>query len=231
MRYSGKIKDQVRDFREMGLSLGQIYEKTHIPKTTIRLWIKYIVLSKKQRDKLQQNTMMALQKGRVRAQRLHTDTQRIAEIGFHNSAKEQTSKLSKKELFIAGVALYWGEGFKNKHEHRLGFCNSDPEMITFYIKWLKEIFHIKEEDLVLRLTLNESYENRAEEIQQYWIDILKVSPEQFTKPFYQHVAWKRQYKTDNYHGVLRIHVKNSKESLWEVRGWIEGLKHAKIGST
>jgi hypothetical protein len=58
--------------------------------------------------------------------------------------------------------------FKNKHEHRLGFCNSDPDMIKFYLYWLNNSLGIKKENLVARLTLNVSYQNQVKEIEQYW---------------------------------------------------------------
>jgi len=50
---------------------------------------------------------------------------------------------------------------------------------------------------------------------------------QFTKPFYQHTQWKKQYNTENYYGVLRIHVKDSLNQLFTMRGWIQGLKEIK----
>ena len=45
MQHNQVIKNQVREFRKQGLSLGQIHEETGVPKTTIRSWIKDIKLS------------------------------------------------------------------------------------------------------------------------------------------------------------------------------------------
>src|SRR5579872_1450232 len=231
MRHAQTVKAQVSNLRKKGLSLGEIHKKTNIPKTTIRLWIKDIILSQNQLKRLQQNTFTALQKGRIKAQTSKTSERKAHEEKLYKKAIEETSKLTKKDLFIAGLALYWGEGFKNIHEHRLGFCNSDPEMIVFYIKWLESTFQVEANRLIFRLTLNESYKEKQFVIQQYWLDKLNVSPKQFTKTFLQHSQWKKQYKTDSYHGVLRVHVKDSKDLLWRVRGWIEGMRHAKIGNT
>jgi hypothetical protein len=125
---------------------------------------------------------------------------------------------------MAGIALYWGEGFKNKHEHRLGFCNSDPEMIKFYIKWLEKSFSVKKDSIIARLTLNESYKEKTEKIENYWGKVTGISKSQFTKTFYQKTKWKKQYKENNYHGVLRIHVKDSLDLLLLMRGFIERMK-------
>ncbi|MEX2007179.1 MAG: hypothetical protein WD992_00180 [Candidatus Levyibacteriota bacterium] len=201
-----------------------------IPKTTVSLWTKNVPLTKEQSRILKDKTNRALQQGRVRAQKVNTEQRINKEKQLFAKGESLTSKLTQNELFVVGVALYWGEGFKNKHEHRLGFCNSDPQMITFYISWLEKAIHVKKEDLVARLTLNMSYQEKEKKIESYWSDITEIPLNQFTRPFYQHSQWKKQYKTDEYHGVLRVHVKNSLEYLWEMRGWIAGLKHAKIGN-
>ncbi len=224
MRHDQLIKAKVRSLRIKGLSLNQIFNHTNIPKTTIRTWIRDIELSAKQIAILRERVQEKLQEGRIRKQKIQKELKIKNEKTLMNKGKNQTKKLTRRELLITGVALYWAEGFKNKHEHRLGFCNSDPEMIRFYIKWLKEILGIKNEEIILRLTLNESYEQKSDEIIDYWTKITELLKEQFTKTFYQRTKWKKQYNNDNYHGVLRIHVKKSLNSLLLMKGWIEGLK-------
>ena len=224
MGHSQIIKDEVRALRLQGFSLGQIQARTKISKSTIHTWIGDIVLSKDQQDLLKGATHTALQKGRIKAQSVQKKRKVSLERELFDKGKSDIGRLDERELFIAGVALYWAEGFKNKHEHRLGFCNSDPSMIKFYLRWLKEALGVSENDLVGRLALNESYKDKTGEIEQYWSEITGISLSNFTKTFYQHTQWKKQYDTDTYHGVLRIHVKNSLKYLLKMRGWIEGLR-------
>lgn len=231
MRYAQDVKENVRVLRKQGRSLGEIYTVTHIPKTTIRLWIKDIVLGKKQLQVFKDRVNDALQKGRVRVQKAASNMRQKEEKKLFEEAEQMTQHLTDREFFSAGIALYWGEGFKNKHEHRLGFCNSDPFMINFYIKWLEKFAQIKRDDLTARLTLNSSYKERSKEIEAYWSTLTGIPLSHFTKTFYQYSSWKKQYKTDEYRGVLRIHVKNSLKQLWQMKGWIAGLKHAKIVTT
>lgn len=225
--YTKKIKNDVRILRKNGFSLNELYEKFNIPKTTLRGWIKDIVLTDIQQEKFKTRILEGLQKGRIRVQKLAREKKEQQIEKFKTRGIKEFKKISKRELFIAGVALYWAEGFKNKHEHRLGFCNSDPAMVKFYIHWLEVCLGIKKEDLVVRLSLNKSYENKFENIQNFWIEYLDISKDQFTKPFYQQSIWKKQFNTDTYKGVLRIHVKNSLNGLFQMRGWIEGLKMVK----
>ena len=147
---------------------------------------------------------------------------------FRDGIKE-LGGVNNRELFITGVALYWAEGFKNKHEHRLGFCNSDPDMIKFYIKFLKNL-GVGEERLVVRIAVNQNNKNKINEIQKFWVEAISVSQNQFVKPFFQKINWKKKYENDNYYGVLRVHVKDSLDLLLKMRGWIKALKSDKINT-
>ncbi|MDO8583117.1 MAG: hypothetical protein Q7R51_01150 [bacterium] len=227
MRYNQSIKDKVRYLRSKGFSLGQISQETDIPRTTIRTWIKDIILSKKQTETLKERVQKNLQKGRIKFQKIQGyKRQRNEKILMENGINE-IGQLSSRDFLIAGASLYWAEGFKNKHEHRLGFCNSDPLMIKFYIYWLEKCLGISKDQLIARLTLNYTYKDSAEKMQDFWTKIIGLSSSQFTKPFFQTSKWKKQYNTKNYHGVLRIHVKDSLNHLLKMKGWIEGLKMLK----
>lgn len=224
MRHNQKIKNEVRSLRTKGFSLNQIFEHTSIPNTTIRSWIKDIKLSNEQMNIFKERTQRKLQEGRIRKQAVQKELKLKNERRLLEEGTRETKSITRRELLIAGIALYWAEGFKNKHEHRLGFCNSDPEMIRFYLKWLKEILGVKNSDVVIRLTINQSYRDKTEDIENYWLKVTRMKKEQFTKAFYQNTNWKKQYTNDDYHGVLRVHVKESLNSLLLMRGWIEGLK-------
>src|SRR3989344_461168 len=224
MRHKQLIKAKVRSLRIKGLSLNQIFSHTNIPKTTIRTCIKDIELSAKQIAILRERVQEKLQEGRIRKQKIQKELKIKNEKTLMNKGKNQTKKLTRRELLIAGAALYWGEGFKNRHEHRLGFCNSDPEMIRFYIKWLEKSLGVKKDKIIVRLTLNESYKERVRKIEDCWSKITGIPKSQFTKTFYQRTQWKKQYNDDSYHGVLRVHVGDSLNKLLLMRGFIEGFK-------
>jgi hypothetical protein len=223
-KYSQNIKDEVRLLRLSGLSLGQIQRAVNLPKTTIHLWVSEIDVSLEHRKIIKRNALKALQEGRVRAQRRKSEDARLREESLVGRGREGVGVLSDKELFVAGIALYWGEGFKNAHERRLGFCNSDPDMLRFYVYWLEKCLGCSKRDIVARLTLNIVAKEKTREIEKYWSDKIGIPLSQFTKPFYQDSLWKKKFDGSNYYGVLRIHVKDSLGKLLEMRGWIEGLK-------
>lgn len=193
MRHSSAVKNDVRRLRLSGFSLRDIHKTTRVPVTTIRTWIFDIQLSDKQSKVLKDRAQKALQEGRKRKQAFNREKRIKKEERLISIGRKDVSKLSLRDLFISGIALYWAEGFKNKHEHRLGFCNSDPLMIRFYIHWLEKCLSVNKDRIILRLTLNESYKNKVDKMQNYWVQKLGISLCQFTKPFFQTSKWKKQY--------------------------------------
>jgi len=137
----------------------------------------------------------------------------------------EMKNLSRKDLFAAGIALYWAEGFKHKDESGLGLATSDPEMARFYANWLEQFVGISIADLKFRVTANISHKERITAIEKFWAAYLGIPLSQFTKPFFQKSQWKKTYSNrDKYFGVIRIHVRKSLDRLRKMRGWIEGLK-------
>jgi hypothetical protein len=207
-----------------GLTLREIKEILQAPLTTINYWVSDIELTKKQRRMLEERVQNSLQSGRIRSQKQKKEQRAEREKMLFMQGQADTNALTSRELFIAGVALYWAEGFKSKHERRLGFCNSDPYMVKFYIRWLENFLKVNRQDIVPRLILNISYQERTEELKKYWSKITNIPLNQFTKTFYQQTKWKKKHNADTYKGVLRLHVKGSFEQFWKMKGWIEGLK-------
>ena len=175
---------------------------------------------------LSKSHLRKFQAGRKQYQQRRTElikekTKKLLEDGI-----KDVGELSKRELFLAGIVLYWAEGFKHPEESGLGLATSDPAMATFYIYWLKTCLGISSNILKLRVTANYSHAYRISEIQNYWSNYLNVPQERFTKPFFQRTVQKKYYANyQNYHGVIRIHVPKSLDRLRKMRGWLEGIKN------
>lgn len=165
-----------------------------------------------------------LQAGRKKYQAQRTkDVVRLTDKLFQDG-KRDVGKLTKRDLFMAGVALYWAEGFKHKDESGLGLGTSDPNMAKFYVSWLERCLGVSKIDLLFRVTANESHKDRIGKIERFWIKNLGVGKEQFAKPFYQKTTWKKIYPNrDEYFGVLRIRVRRSLNLLRKMRGWLAGM--------
>lgn len=210
------------ELRRKGKSIRAIAKLLHISPATASAWCKQIQLSSKQLERLLKSKSR-ISHLRMLAKVKHKQNQeRIMKL--IEKSKKEIQALNAREFFLAGLSLYWAEGFKSLKEKRMGFCNSDPKMIRFMMKWFRKALKIKSEGFTLRTEFNESHKDRVGEIQKFWSKIANIPINQFEKPFYHHSTWLREYSNrDKYFGVLRIRIRKSSDLLNKTRGWIIGL--------
>jgi hypothetical protein len=165
-----------------------------------------------------------LQAGRKKYQTERTKARLEHENSLFSDGVKEVGKLSKRELFLVGVALYWAEGFKHKSESALGLATMDVNMAIIYIRWLKECLGIENDRLRLRVTANIHYSEKIRVMEKFWSDSLGVGLDQFVKPFFQKTIQKKVYANSNrYFGVIRIRAIKSLDFLRKMRGWTVGL--------
>lgn len=222
-------RKKARKLRQRGKSIKEIAKKLSVSPASVHKWCQNIALTSLQRKQLDQRVFNALQKGRKKVAR-NQRQKRLKEIKeLKAKGIKEIGNINKREFFIAGVALYWAEGFKK--DIRLGFANSDPNMIKFFLKWLIESCEVSEKEIRLRVGLNISHKDRVREVEKYWSKITGISLSQFQKPFFQKFKWKKKFKNpEKYFGVLRIRANGQRQLFRRIHGWIKGLKLNQAGS-
>lgn len=218
-----ELKKKARSLRRKGFGIKTIAHILGVSSSTVSLWCKDIRLNPIQIRELERRARDPYYGRRkdyiLRQKQKKLDTiERLRQQGII-----EMGQLSKRELFIAGVALYWAEGFKK--DKRLGFANSDPSMIRFFLNWLIGSCKVPKKDIRLRVGLNLSHKKRIGEVEKYWSEITKISHTQFQKPFFQKFIWKKAFPNpEEYFGVLRIRANKQLPLFRKIHGWIEGLK-------
>ncbi len=119
------------------------------------------------------------------------------------------NKLSIKdrELLIAAVMLYYGEGAKTGVT--VDFANSDIRTAKLFLKFLRKICRVDEKRLRFYLYCFSDQDSHA--LINYWSSQLKAERAQFTKP-YVRSTFNRGKRAMSY-GV--IHVRYSDKKLLE----------------
>jgi len=64
--------------------------------------------------------------------------------------------------------LYWAEGSKDRN--RVEFTNSDPEMVRFFVRFLKTYLNVGD-DIRITCNLFADHLDRQRHIEQFWLDI------------------------------------------------------------
>ncbi|MFH1970971.1 MAG: hypothetical protein ABIJ05_01135 [Patescibacteria group bacterium] len=217
-----KLKIEARKLRKTGESIKKIAKLLNVSPSSVSTWCRDIKLTSEQIKVLEKNARDP-NYGRRLSYSLKQQAERIEKTNrLCKEGIEEVGNLNRRELFLTGIALYWGEGFKK--DSQAGLASLSPDIIKFFLKWLKECFGYSLEDLIVRITLNISHKHRIDEITKYWVGITGIPLSNFRKPFYQKVKWKKVYeKPDEYHGVLRIKVRRSTDFLRKISGYIKGL--------
>tara|TARA_B100000745_G_scaffold119718_1_gene77417 strand:- start:10543 stop:11220 length:678 start_codon:yes stop_codon:yes gene_type:complete len=219
-----KEKESAIKFRQLGYSITEIAKMTDSAKSTVSGWCRDIKLSEKAIKKLAKRNKQKSSEGLLR----YSETVRAKRIKETELATKRGVKklgsLSNRDIYCIGLGLYWGEGYKTGSQE-FGFTNSDPDMMTFYVKWLEIVFHVEKKDLILRVSVNEAHANRIDEIEKFWSEKLAISLSQFTKPSLIKTQSKKQYENfDKHMGTLRIKVRKGTNMRREVLGAIEAIK-------
>lgn len=216
------LKLQAIKFRKQGKSIREIASIVNISSSSVSYWCRNIQLTKKQQECLIKNQKSRTYAGRLKsAENLKKKrieiTKRLKEEGIKNMGK-----LTEKELFLAGIGLYWGEGYRS-HE-MIGFTSKDDQIISFIIDWFKRFLKIKNHDFILRVSINNIHKKRIRETEKHWSKLTGIPLKQFTKPSFIKTKQRKIYFSNNkYYGTLRITVRKSRNMHRKFMGWIAGL--------
>ena len=135
---------------------------------------------------------------------------------------QHVGDITGRELLLVGAAIYWAEGPKDKpwrHDEALTFVNSDPLMITVFLRWL-DLLGVDRSRLTFRLQIHESADVDAALC--YWAKVAAVPVESFkptTLKRHNPLTTRRNVES-HYHGCLTVRVLRSAaeyraaEGLW-----------------
>lgn len=212
-----KAKKRSVQLREQGRSIGEIAKEVGVSKSSVSLWVRDVLLTKKQRQTLNTNghSVDAIEKRRLT--RLANTKRRRDEL--IKNAREEAESLSKDPLWCLGVGLYWGEGGKTQQTARLS--NSDPYVIKKMMRFFRETCNIPEEKF--RGHIHTFSHNNVLQAEKYWSEISDIPVKRFFKTYAkQSRASKNKRKTLPY-GTFQIYIHDTK-FFFRMMGWIEYMK-------
>ena len=224
--------------RKEGLSFSEIQKQIPVSKSTLSGWFQDLKLTSEQLSKLKQKRAEVTK--RV-AEKKIAQTRGLIEAVRLNSSKD-IGKISKRELWLMGLILYWRERVLNKNESDLHkgvrFSSSDPYLINLFLKWLHDVGGLKKDELNFDIfvTLSKKNDNVGKEKKnstevQKIVDFWAVNTG-FHNSYFNHIYYqknrlrrsKRKITNRSRMGLLRIRVKASSMLARQISGWIEGVK-------
>lgn len=217
-----KEKIEARNRRREGKSVKEIAKSLNVSAASVSTWVRDILLTKRQIKNLKKRSTDPFYGKKLAYLQMQQKKFDQKVLKLKEDGKHEVGVLSKREVFLIGIALYWGEGFKK--DRQVGLATLDPNIARLYLYWLQLCFGIQIDHLILRVTANISYQKKVKQLEQFWSKILKVPLKSFSKPYFQKTAWKKIYENpQDYHGVIRIKVRRSVNLLRKIQGNIDGI--------
>jgi transcriptional regulator with XRE-family HTH domain len=152
-----------------GASIKEIARRVGAAQSSISRWVRDVELSDEQRAALVRRSYEGHIKGRTMNSDLRRSARRLAQEGGREQAR------AKDPFHFAGCMLYWAEGAKSRNQMR--FSNSDPEMVRFFVHFLRTYFNLRDTDIRMTCNLFADHLARQREIEQFWLETAGLPPD------------------------------------------------------
>jgi len=184
-----------------GWSYLQIKEKLGISKSTLSGWLASYPLSDKRIRELRDWSSRRIENFRKTMRRKREMKNLVA----YQKIEKDFQLLSKRELFIAGFFLYWGEGAKTSPSTVM-ISNTDPDVLKFFIKWVR-FMKVPTEKMHVLLHLYKDMDQQKEIA--FWARELNLPKSNFHKPYIKHSNLSDiTYKNGFGHGTCHVRIYN-----------------------
>lgn len=214
------IRSGVQNLRKHGYTFREIQKEfPFVSKSTISGWVRGIELSPGQKRRILEKEL----KGRIKLmsynEQKHQNALRAAKHAIRE-AKASVGYMTKRDLLIAGSALYWAEGY-TKSRNVIEMANSSPKIVAVMVQFLRKILKIPSGKfrcgLILHPNLNEA------SAKKFWASLTRIPLSQFNKT-YTKPPKSSTGKMHNilYLGTVKIRVSDTKK-LHELKGYLEAL--------
>ncbi|MEU7323282.1 helix-turn-helix domain-containing protein [Streptomyces griseoviridis] len=213
------LRERAVALRLQGWSYDRIKEELGCSKSSVSLWVRH--LPRPDPGPARERARAASRRRWDRESALRDEERRRAKA----AGAAEVGSLSDRELFIAGVALYWAEGSKDKPHRRsevLQFINSDPQVIRLFLRWLESL-GVGRERLTLRVSIHETADVRGAE--RFWAGVAGVDVSVFSRATLKrhNPRTVRKNTGDGYHGCLVLYVRQSADLYRRMEGAWYGI--------
>lgn len=192
-----KEKSKAIELRKLGYSYSQIKEELHVSKSSLSLWLRDMPLPEERIRELRDTSSIRIE--RTRETKRKKKQNRLDELDKKVAA--EIGALTEREIMIAGLFLYWGEGSKTS-PMCTSLSNTDPSVLLFFIKWL-EVLGVPKNRLKVHVHLYSDMEIEKE--LEYWSATLGIPRTSFRKPYIKESRRSQlTYKQKFIHGTCNV---------------------------
>lgn len=161
-------REEARRLRREGLSLKEIQERLGVSQSSVSVWVRDIPLTDEQKAALLQRRPMYY--GHLKGS--YTNHKKFKAMRQQYQEEGRIKALERDPLHIAGCMLYWAEGEKTRN--RISFANSDPDMLVFFCKFLRQCLHVEDDAMTIHIMCYTTNGISQKEIEDFWLQKLEL---------------------------------------------------------
>lgn len=226
-----KDRETAFKLRLGGKSYSEIGKILGTPKSTLSGWFYNLVLSEDLKKKIESRARRKSFAGLLRRNKNQTKLAQLRAENIRKQSASEISILSKKDLFLSGIVLYWAEGYKravikNGREltsHPVSLTNSDPYIIKMFLRFLREYCMVPEDKIKASIRIFQHQNEKT--LLSFWRKETGILTSNFNKTYYgisKSSLHKRPFNQLPY-GVIQVVVADTK-LFHRIMGYIEGIK-------
>lgn len=209
--------------RQEGKSLKEISRVVGVSKASVSVWVRDIILSKRQLSSLKAKGFSSEAIEKRRHKRLKNEQGKRDAITA--LAQKNIKNISQRDLRLIGLCLYWGEGGKT-HKGAARISNSDPAVIKVMMRFFREICMVEEKKFRAHIHIHSHLD--IEKSEKYWSRISGVPRAQFFKTYAKPSIASKNKKDSLPYGTFDIYVCNTK-LFHQIIAQIEKIKKLTVG--
>ena len=228
--HGSSTKSEAIKLRLKGMSYNEISYELKVAKSTLHVWLSRLQLPDSAQKRIQLRVRAGALRGLIKRNKMQTHLASARAHSNRMKGRKMIASLSQKDLLILGAALYWGEGYKKaisyrgrrRTYHPVSLSNSDPKLVQIFLRFLRECFSIKDQDIQIGLRIYEHM--NTEEAMRFWQRETKLPSSNFLKVYYGVSISSERRRGFNRlpHGTVQIRV-NSTPLFYQIMGLIDSI--------
>ena len=189
------------------MSIKEIARLVGVAPSSVSLWVRDVPLTADQLASLRQRN--PAYNRQLRGATRNAERGRARRLAYQEEGRVMAR--DAHTLHVAGVMLYWAEGDKGSR-NAARISNSDPEVLKLFMRFLRECLDVPDEQLSVTCHLFADHLDRQWEIEQFWLDVLRLPRARLCKSFVNVYSKYSQKKRQNKlpYGTTRVTVHSTR---------------------
>lgn len=203
---------EAKRLRREGHTIPEIAKQLGVSKGSVSAWVRGIVLTEDEKQKLLENKERARMVSRFAGGKRNREKHLELRKAYQEAGRIKAQEGSR--LHLIGCMLYWAEGAKRRNH--LHFVNSDVEMLRLFQRFLYQELNVQPDEIRLQIHVHD--EGQITQAETYWLKQLDLPQTALMKTQVKEGSETRRNRLE--HGVCAITLNNT-EVVMHIYGAIQ----------